>query len=61
MLAELRPTLATLAALPPGRRLRAQVEALLAPEWHPDLDLPRSGFPTMRAHAAEALARWEQP
>lgn len=56
LISGLRPTLAAVAALPGGRRLRADTEALLLPTWDARVPFPKAGFPTFQAHAAETLA-----
>lgn len=42
----LRPVLQSIAHLPGGRRLKRDMLALLTPAWHPDVPLPKSGFPS---------------
>lgn len=57
LLEGLRPTVATVAALSPGRTLRAEVTETLREGWSPAVAFPASGFPTFVRHAAAWLER----
>ena len=55
LLQGLRPLLAQIASLSPGRGLPAQLSALLEGRWHADVPYPRSGFPSIHKHAGAFL------
>ncbi|MEQ1508277.1 MAG: hypothetical protein ABMB14_38960 [Myxococcota bacterium] len=50
--AALRPTIAAVAALPPGRRLKDQFWVAVGPVWPPAVARPHGGFPTFVRNAA---------
>ena len=54
-----RGALRDLVALPTGRALRRDTEALLLPVWDQAAPFPKAGFPTFQANAAAVLAETE--
>jgi len=55
-----QPVLQALSVLPIDRRLKNRVLARIEPSWHPEIALPRSGFPTFVENARRALALLEE-
>jgi len=53
------PTLAEVAALKPGRALKAGFHALLTARWDDRVRFPAAGFPTFRRNAEAALVELE--